>query len=172
MRLFLIAMLGFAFIACEHKAEEAPKPDNAAQVSKLYSAFAEGNVDAVLAGLTDDVQWHEAENFIYYKEGGYVGKDAIVEGVFGRLGAEWEYWNLADLNIENVGTNQALATGRYQAKHKATGNMLDAQFAHVWTMRDTLVMNFQQYTDTKQSAAVIMPNEPDADEGEGDEGED
>lgn len=164
MRLLLIAMLGLALIACEHKAEETPKPDNAAQVAKLYNNFAEGNVEAVLAGLTEDVEWNEAEGFIYYNGGAYVGPEAVLEGVFGRVGGEWEYWNLADLTIENLGTDKALATGRYQAKHKETGKMLDAQFAHVWTMRDTLAMRFQQYTDTKQAAEVVMPDAEDVEE--------
>ena len=167
MRILLIALLSLSILGCQQKAEEPAPPDHAAQVAKLYASFAEGNVDAVLAGLTEDVEWNEAEGFIYYNGGPYVGADAVVEGVFGRIGAEWEYWNLVDLNIENLGTDKALATGRYQAKHKATGNMLDAQFAHVWTMRDTLVMRFQQYTDTKQAAEVIMPVEEEEGEEEG-----
>ena len=167
MRILLIALLSLSILGCQQKAEEPAPPHHAAQVAKLYASFAEGNVDAVLAGLTEDVEWNEAEGFIYYNGGPYVGADAVVEGVFGRIGAEWEYWNLVDLNIENLGTDKALATGRYQAKHKATGNMLDAQFAHVWTMRDTLVMRFQQYTDTKQAAEVIMPVEEEEGEEEG-----
>lgn len=143
-------------VACQQPVEEPEAPDHAAQVAKLYNYFAEGNVDAVLAGLTEDVEWNEAEGFIYYNGGAYVGRDAVLEGVFARVGGEWEYWNLADLQIENLGSDKALATGRYQAKHKETGKMLDAQFAHVWTMRDTLAMRFQQYTDTKQAAEAVM----------------
>lgn len=169
MRVLMITLLAVAFTACQQAAEEPAAPDHAAQVAKLYNHFAEGNVDAVLAGLTEDVEWNEAEGFIYYGGGPYVGRDAVLEGVFARVGGEWEYWNLADLQIENLGADKALATGRYQAKHKETGNMLDAQFAHVWTMRDTLAMRFQQYTDTKQAAEVVMPAAPEEGEEEGEE---
>lgn len=140
-------------IACQPKPEAGP--DNAARMAKLYDAFAAGDVETVLAGFTADVEWNEAENFIYYYGEPLVGGDAIVEGVFAKLGAEWEYWNLVDKSFQNVGDNGVLVTGRYQAKNKATGKVLDAQFAHVITLRDTLVMKFQQYTDTKQAAEVV-----------------
>jgi ketosteroid isomerase-like protein len=35
---------------------------------------------------------------------------------------------------------------------KKTGTPIDAQFAHVWHVRDGKVMRFQQYTDTRQWA--------------------
>jgi ketosteroid isomerase-like protein len=48
-----------------------------------------------------------------------------------------------------------LATGRYKAKHKKTGKKLNAQMAHVWTLKNGKVTKFQQYTDTKQASEVI-----------------
>ncbi len=47
--------------------------------------------------------------------------------------------------------NKVLATLRYQAKHKATGKMIDSQTAHLWTLRDGKIIGFQQFTDTKQA---------------------
>jgi len=44
--------------------------------------------------MSPDIQWNEAENFVYADGNPYVGPDAVVNGVFARLGAEWEYWNL------------------------------------------------------------------------------
>ncbi len=48
-----------------------------------------------------------------------------------------------------------LATGRYQAKYKKNSAVIDAQVAHVWTLKDGKVIKFQQYTDTKQVAEAI-----------------
>ena len=162
MKRILVLLLPLLMISCAQKQEEAPQdtsPTAVDRVEALYNAFAEGNVESVLAGLAEDVEWNEAEGFIYYGNGPYVGKDAVLNGVFGRIGAEWEYWNLVDRTMTAMGDNGVLATGRYQAKHKSTGKLLDAQFAHVWTMQDTLVKSFQQYTDTKQAAEVVMADE-------------
>ena len=150
--LFLFLAI-LTLVACQPKAEEGP--DNAERVSKLYDAFAAGDMESVLASMDQGIQWSEAENFIYDYGKPLVGTDAVVEGVFAKLGAEWEYWNLEDKNFENLGENKVLVTGRYKAKNKATGKELDAQFAHVLTLKDTLVVNFQQYTDTKQAAEVV-----------------
>ena len=38
--------------------------------------------------------------------------------------------------------------GRYTAKHQGTGRSIDAQFCHVWTLKDGRITKFQQYTDT------------------------
>jgi uncharacterized protein len=48
--------------------------------------------------------------------------------------------------------------GRYRGTVKATGMPVDAQFAHVWHLRDGKVVRFQQYTDTGQwSEAAGVP---------------
>jgi len=144
-------------VACQPKEQEGP--DHAERMATLYDAFAAGDMDTVLANMTDDVQWSEAQNFIYDYGEPLVGKDAVVEKVFTRLGTEWEYWNLENKTFQNIGTDGVLVTGRYRAKNKATGKILDAQFAHVWTLRDTLAMKFQQYTDTKQAAEAVKMDE-------------
>ena len=163
MRKLLYILLALPIIACNNTTkEEVESITNADRVKKLYEAFAEGDVPSVLAGLTIDVSWSEAENFIYADGNPYIGHDAVVNGVFGRIGAEWEYWNLAEKAFMNIEDGKVLVTGRYQAKNKASGKLLDAQFAHLWTMKDTLVTSFQQYTDTKQAAEAIVV---DLDEG-------
>ena len=159
MKKLILLATCMALIACQPKPEEGP--DNVALVTKIYDAFSQGDIETVLAGLTDDVEWNEAENFIYHYGDPLIGKDAVVEGVFAKLGSEWEYWNLVDKSIRNVGDDAVLVTGRYQAKNKATGRLLDAQFAHVWTMRDTLASKFQQYTDTKQVEEVVDMDDDD-----------
>ena len=155
LALFALALLVFS---CQPKAEPevVEKPSQAEYIKKLYNAFGEGDVETVLAGFTEDIQWNEAENFIYSDGNPYVGGAAVAEGVFARLGGEWEYWNLENINFHNVDSNMVLVTGRYNALNKASGKELDAQFAHLWTLRDSLASSFQQYTDTKQAAEVVM----------------
>ena len=162
MKKLVFILIIFSFIACGEKAkvEEETKMANSERIKGLYDAFAAGDVDFVLSNFAEDIQWSEAENFIYDYGDPLVGGDAVVEGVFAKLGSEWEYWNLEDKQFYDVGDDRVLVTGRYKAKNIASGKELDAQFAHVWQLRDTLALSFQQYTDTKQAAEVVMVDEP------------
>jgi hypothetical protein len=45
--------------------------------------------------------------------------------------------------------------GYYKATYKATGAPLNAQFAHIWRLRETKITAFQQYTDTAQAARAV-----------------
>ncbi len=121
----------------------------------VYDAFAKGDVPAVLGSFHEDITWNEAENFPYADGNPYKGADAILNGVFMRLVGEWDYFNLAGIEVYDVEGGRALATGRYQARHKGSGRELDAQFAHFWGFRDGKIISFQQYTDTKQASGVV-----------------
>lgn len=161
--LILLSVVPFLFSCnsnCSCKMAEA----NVTAVQALYDSFAEGDVDAVLAGLSADIEWNEAENFIYADGNPYKGPEAVAEGVFARIGGEWEYWNLEDKSFSSLGTSGVLVTGRYKGKHKASGNELDAQFAHVWNVVEGKPASFQQYTDTKAAAEAVVVPEPAAEE--------
>lgn len=132
-----------------------PKPDNVSKIQKGYDAFAKGDIPGVLAGLDENIEWNEAENFIYADGNPYIGHDALVNGVFARIGKNWEYWNLVDKKFHEMSNDMVLVTGRYQGKYKKNGKKIDAQFAHVWTLRDGKASSFQQYTDTKQVAKAV-----------------
>jgi len=45
--------------------------------------------------------------------------------------------------------------GRYTGAYRGTGAALDAQFCHVWTLRDGKIVKFQQYTDTAAFQAAM-----------------
>lgn len=127
---------------------------NTERVKHLYDAFAAGDAATVMGALSPEIVWNEAENFPYADGNPYVGPDAVAQGVFARLGSEWDYWNLADLQIFGMDNDMVLATGRYQGKLARTGGVLDAQFAHLWTFRDGKVHRFSQFTDTKQASDI------------------
>ncbi len=123
-------------------------------VQSMYGAFARGDVPAVLESMDSEIVWNEAENFPYADGNPYVGPDAIVAGVFMRLGSEWEYWNLAIEKLLDAG-DTVVALGRYQAKNKETGTEINAQFSHFWGIRDGKAVTFQQYADTAQVQKAV-----------------
>ncbi|MDP3313937.1 nuclear transport factor 2 family protein [Lutibacter sp.] len=130
-------------------------PSNVATIKNLYANFAKGDVPAVLATFDAKIVWNEAENFPYADGNPYIGPDAVLNGVFARVGGEWDYYNLVDIKIHNVSNDMVLATGRYQAKYKKNGAVLNAQMAHLWGFKDGKVISFQQFTDTKQADDVV-----------------
>lgn len=130
-------------------------PSNVVTIKNVYSNFAKGDVPAVLAAFDANIIWNEAENFPYADRNPYKGPDAVLNGVFARVGGEWDYFNLVDLKIHNVANNMVLATGRYQGKYKKNGAILNAQMAHLWGFKDGKAISFQQFTDTKQAIDVV-----------------
>jgi uncharacterized protein len=127
---------------------------NVGVVKSAYEAFEKGDVPAVLAVMDQGIVWNEAENFPYADRNPYVGPAAVVEGVFARLGGEWEYFKLAIEEIFDAG-DTVVSRGRYNAVYKKTGGKISAQFVHFWTLGGGKVLKFQQYTDTLQVAKAI-----------------
>jgi ketosteroid isomerase-like protein len=127
---------------------------NVETIRGLYDAFATGDVPTVLAAMSPDIIWNEAENFPYDDGNPYIGPDAVLNGVFARIMADFETFQLVDQTIYPVGENMVLATGRYIGTHRVTGKNLDAQKAHLWWLEDGMITRFQQYADTKQAWEV------------------
>lgn len=125
-------------------------PVNVAIVEGLYKSFATGDIPNALAAMDPNIIWYEAEGFPYADGNPYLGPQAVLEGVFARIGEEWEYWDLTDIQMHEMLNNQVLSTLRYKAKYKSNGVVIDAQVAHLFTLKDGKIIRFQQFTDTGQ----------------------
>jgi len=125
-------------------------PGNSSIIQKIYDDFAKGDIPTVLSMLDANVVWNEAEGNSYADGNPYIGPDAVLKGVFERVGEEHEYFNLADIQLHEMSNNQILATLRYKAKLKKNSAIIDAQVAHLWALKNGKVISFQQYVDTKQ----------------------
>ena len=128
--------------------------DNVNRIRGMYDAFANGDLPQVLDAMDPRIEWNEAESFPYADGNPYIGPQAVVDGVFTRLGNEWEYWSIATDEFLDAG-DTVVVTGRYDGVYKKTGARVRAQFAHVWWLRDGKVVKFQQYTDTAQVARAV-----------------
>lgn len=125
--------------------------ENVSIIDNLYKAFATGDIPTVLAGMDANIVWNEAEGNSYADGNPYIGPDAVLNGVFARLGADNEFFKLKDIELHEMSNNQVLATLRYDGKFK-NGKAYNAQVAHLWTLKDGKVVAFQQYVDTKKLA--------------------
>lgn len=119
-------------------------------VRGFYAALAKGDVPGALGAMASDIVWNEAENFPYADNNPYVGPDNVLKGVLARLGGEWNGFSAKPDEFVDGG-DTVVALGRYGGANKATGKALDAQFAHVWRVKNGKLAGFQQYTDTLQA---------------------
>ncbi len=125
-------------------------PNNLTVIQDLYNNFAKGDVPAVLAVLDANVVWNEAEGNAWADGNPYKGPDAVLNGVFARVGSDYEYFKTDNVQLHEMSNNQVLATMRYKGELKKNGAIIDAQAAHFWTLKDGKIIGFQQYVDTKQ----------------------
>ena len=125
--------------------------ENVALVKGIYEAFGAGDVPAVLGAMSGDIVWNEAENFPLADRNPYVGPQAILEGVFARLGSDWEGFAVDPQDYLDAG-DSVVVLGRYRGTCRATGKPVDAQLVHVWRIEDGKAKAFQQLTDTLQFA--------------------
>ncbi|MCH6198256.1 nuclear transport factor 2 family protein [Aquiflexum sp. LQ15W] len=127
---------------------------NRAVIDGLYNAFAVGDIPTVLGSMDSKIVWNEAEGNSYADGNPYIGPDSVLNGVFGRIMQEHEYFNLEDIELHEMYNNNVLATLRYDAKTKK-GKKYNAQVAHFWTLKDGKVVAFQQYVDTKKLSDAL-----------------
>ncbi|MEO8686055.1 MAG: nuclear transport factor 2 family protein, partial [Devosia sp.] len=87
----------------------------------------------------------EAEGFPY--AGTYVGPEALIDGVFRRLGSEWTGYR-ADVHTYLADGDRVAAFGVYSGTYNATGKSMTAPFAHLYQIKDGKVIRMTQYVDT------------------------
>ena len=144
-----------AKMAFKPRSERIPPLSNVDSVKQVYQAFAEGDIFTVLGFLNSEIDWTEAEGFPY--AGTYHGPKAVLEGVFMRLGAEWNgFAAVPDEFID--GGDTVVVLGKYSGTYKATGKSFQANFAHVWKVQDGKAIRFVQYVDTLLVHRALQAN--------------
>jgi uncharacterized protein len=125
---------------------------NVAAVRAIYDAFAKGDVPAVLGGMADDVEWHEADGMPY--GGIHRGPDAVAQNVFGPITTD-----IPDFQVTPeqyiASDNTVAVVVRYTGTGKATGNQLDLEAVHVWDVSDGKPVRFRQFIDTAKFLEVV-----------------
>ena len=128
--------------------------ENVAIVKGIYQAFATGDVPAVVAAMSPGIEWNEAENFPYSDGNPYHGPDAVLNGVFARIGSDWDGFSVEPREFVDGG-DTVIMTGRYTGSCKATGRAMNPQVAHFWTLEGGKVVQFQQLVDTLAVARAV-----------------
>jgi uncharacterized protein len=115
-------------------------------VRRLYEA--RGNPDIVKTVLAPEVRWEVVEGFPH--SGIYHGLNGVFD-FFTRLFGDFEDWHTEPTEIFEAG-DRVIGLGFYSARAKATSRSFKARFAHVWTVRNGVIVRLQQCPDTVQLA--------------------
>ena len=124
-------------------------------VHKVYEALDRGDVPAVLGVMDKGIQWREAEHNPYMPSGEpWIGPDAILNNLLTKLASEWDAFTVHPKMFHGAG-DAVVVEGRYTGTYKKTGKQLDAQFCHIWHVKDGALTRFQQYVDTAQMRDAV-----------------
>src|SRR5688572_17183326 len=64
--------------------------DSVGIVRSVYDAFGRGDVQTVLGLMSEKVEWNEAEHFPYWPGSAFIGPQAVLNGVFARIGQDFD----------------------------------------------------------------------------------
>jgi hypothetical protein len=124
-------------------------------IQNLYQAFAQGDMTTVLDLLAPEVEWIESEDLPY--GGHFIGREAVLDGVFQKIGAEWSNFQAHVDEFLDAGDN-IITLGHDSGTYKATGKSMIAATASVWTLKEGKIIKFVQYIDTYQVIAATLDN--------------
>lgn len=121
-------------------------------VETFYLAVATGDIPTVLGLLDDKVEWTQANGSPY--AGTYHGPQAVLEGVFAKLGTEWDGYKVEPSQHLAEG-DEVVSLGTYSGTYKATGKSSSARFAHAFTVKDDKVVRFEQVVDSAEQNKAL-----------------
>jgi uncharacterized protein len=119
---------------------------NTQVVQTAYDCFGKGDVAGIVNELTTDVIWHVAPvNNVPYT-GTHNGHTGAAE--FFTLMAEAEDTLKFEPQEFIAQGDKVVVIGHYEGRVKSTGREYETYFVHVFTLRNSKITSFVEYTDT------------------------
>jgi uncharacterized protein len=123
-------------------------------VQRVYEAYGRGDVDAVLAEVTDDVEWGaEAASTSVPWYGAHDGKEGVAR-FFTEIGANVDVTEFTPVSFAANDTDVIVAV-HWAYTVRATGKHADMNMQHWWRFADGRIASFRGSEDTEQSAAAF-----------------
>lgn len=121
--------------------------ENAKIVQDAYAAFGRGDVPAVLANCSADVEWLvPGDPELMPAAGKYDGPSGVAT-FFSTLADTQEAESFEPRQFIAQG-DTVIALGDYRWRVRKTGKTFASNFAHVFTVRDGKVVAFREFADT------------------------
>ncbi len=127
--------------------------EDVSTLGRAYEAFNRGDIEGALQAFDPEIEWHEPEGGPQ-AAGIFRGTEAVVSGVFGTIPEHWEEFQADPHDFIDAGEH-IVVLGHYRGRAKGDGGALDAQFAHVWRMRNGKAVHFANYADTMMWARAM-----------------
>ena len=96
--------------------------------------------------VSEDISWTEAKGFPY--AGTYIGLENVTKNVFSRLGSEWIDYKFTPEDYV-ASDDKVVAYGTYTGTYKITGKSFKARVAHLWKLKDSKIISFEQFVDSQ-----------------------
>jgi ketosteroid isomerase-like protein len=123
--------------------------DNIKMIQLFYEAFSRGDIDTILANVTDDVDWAtEASGRGAPWYGPHNGRDSVVE-FFTAFGSTMEVEEFTPESFAGTG-DEVFAIVKCVAKNRATGKKMSQHLHHHFLFRDGKVCRYRGSEDTAQ----------------------
>jgi ketosteroid isomerase-like protein len=127
--------------------------DNVAVVRRAYENFKGGDIPALLGQMADDVDWRlpRIENMPF--SGRRSGRDGVAD-FFSELADAQEPLSFEPREFVAQG-DKVVALGSYRWRVRKNGREYDADWAHVFTVRDGKITAFHEYMDSAAASAAF-----------------
>ena len=120
--------------------------DNLHIVQRIYQAIVEGDIPTRMSLVTDDcdLTFFGSEKIPW--AGRWTGKDGLSR-FLGRIADALEFQVFSPDELIVAGNN-IVVFGHERRRVRATGKVVDASWAHVWTVRAGLICRHREYSET------------------------
>jgi ketosteroid isomerase-like protein len=120
-------------------------------VQSLYAAFGRSDIGAILGACAPDVSWQDYGRPSDFPSFGPRQGVAGVQAFFGVLASELEFLQF-DPREFNAAGDRVFVLGHSQVRVNKTGQLVDTDWVHVFTVRDGKLAAFTEFADTAQFA--------------------
>src|SRR5262245_30705075 len=130
-----------------------PGTDAADAIAASYEALNRNDIDAAMAVLAEDAEWHESE--VLPDTGVYCGRDAIREFLTEFLGS-WERFHQTVEEVQEA-DDRVLVMIHLQATGRGSAADVDAQYAHLWTVAEGRGIRVDAFYDRDEALRALNP---------------
>jgi hypothetical protein len=119
-------------------------------VRRGYEAFGRGDLDALLSLFDENIEWFSPGPADLPTAGTRRGRQQVAD--FFKIVNEVFEFQRFEPQTFIAQDDRVVVLGEDTARIKATGKVLDSEWAHVFSLKDGKVVKFHEYIDT---AAIV-----------------
>jgi uncharacterized protein len=128
---------------------------NIRAVQELYAAFGNRDIKAILAMLSDDVEWGEPSNPFNPAGGTRHGHAGFLE--WASIGREAEDIVVLEPRQFLSDKDSVAVVGYTKCVAKPTGKSYETDFVHLFTFKDGKIVRFKEFFDTYAAGEAFRP---------------